>query len=97
MTIPADLQNKLKPVTDIYIPKRKFDIAIDILDSIKKEYSHFDLVDYYIAMCHINLSEFKDAVLIFERFEEFQTAFDCASDSDQYVAGRCLHRAEGTH
>ena len=61
MKIPAELTHKLSPITDIYIPKGKFDTALEFLDDIKKNFPSFHVVDYYRGLCLVNLNKFDQA------------------------------------
>ena len=64
MKIPADLTRKLSPITDIYIPKEKYETALEFLSEIKEKYPSFHIVDYYHAICLVNLNKFGEAEAI---------------------------------
>jgi tetratricopeptide (TPR) repeat protein len=62
MKKPADLINKLKPITDVYMPKQKYDVAIQELLKLKERFSQYHVVDYYLGICNINLNAFEEGV-----------------------------------
>lgn len=62
MKLPTELTKKLKPVTDIYLEKRRYDSAIEDLLKMKAEFPDFDIVDYYLGVCYINKDQYRDGV-----------------------------------
>lgn len=70
MKIPADLENRLRPVTDVFIAKRKFDVALETLLKIKNDFPHQDVVDYYLGICQVNLNRFQKAAETFTQIRE---------------------------
>lgn len=71
MKLPGDLINKLKPVTDIYLEKRRYDSAIDDLQKLKAEFPDYDIVDYYLGVCYVNKDRYREGV---KRLEKVRTS-----------------------
>ncbi len=57
LKLPRELKSKLHPVTDIYLPRAKFDTALDILKEIKEKFPNFHVVDYYLSICYMNMGD----------------------------------------
>lgn len=67
MKIPADLTNKLTPVTEVFLPKRRYDVALDSLLKVKSEFPTHHIVDYYLGICYSNLNQFGEALHRFKK------------------------------
>ncbi len=62
MKLPGELTKKLKPVTDIYLEKRRYDSAIEDLLLLKAEFPNYDIIDYYLGICYINRDQYREGV-----------------------------------
>ncbi len=62
MKIPKDLKSKLTPITDIYLPREKYDTALDLLLELKGKFPNFHIVDYYIGISYMNLADVSQAL-----------------------------------
>lgn len=60
--LPRDLKARLHPVVDIYIPRGRYDTALDLLQDIREKFPGYHVVDYYIALCQVNLGDTSQAL-----------------------------------
>lgn len=70
MKLPADLTNKLRPITEVYMEKGKYDIAIKDLLRIKETYTTHHIIDYHLGLCSVNTNDFEAGVSYLEAIKQ---------------------------